>query len=375
MADSDKYGDQYANQYDGQYDGVYDDQYDDAYDYDQPLDGPTRSLDNLPSFDIEEEESSFLSQDCNEFDMEKTSTREEVTQSFGALKASISQGRELKAREKELDVLMEQLHAERQELADRDNILANYAMLASEQQAIIDQNVAVRSERKAQLAQESARVEELSASLARMKEFHAAQIQPLSETLGRARAAADQAKNDERSRKSELSAAESELRKADDQSVEIAAAQQRVASMAYEDARARSDSAKARLQDAEKAYEVARKQYDGEEAPLQKNIDELTESIESLKSEIADLEATIDAAHDRKLYIEDVYGNPAETEKLRDDVMAIEADKARMDEENEELRYQLEESKDKAKKAKLLMAGIGALVLIIIIVAIVLALN
>jgi len=332
---------------------------------------------DLPSIEVDNmQESDFLTGDVGDFDMGKAAPREEgqaldeVSESFGALRDSISQSRELKAREKELEVLADRLHADREELRDRDDILANYAGMAAEQQAIIDENVRVRGDRKSQLSSIMSQTDETQAALDRMRQYHASQLQPIETQLGSARAAADQAKNDERSRKSELSAAESELRKADDASIEIATAQQRHAQSAYNEAKTRSESMKAQLKEAEKAYEVTRKKFEGEQAPLAKSIEELNAQADALQNEIADLEAAIDAAVERKQYIEEVYHNPAETEQLRADVAAYEEDQRKMGEENEQLRVRLEQSKDKAKKAKIVVGAAIAIVVIIVLILI-----
>ena len=88
----------------------------------------------------------FLSKGAREFDMSKNAGLDEeddvpseMSESFTALMDSISQGRELKAREKEHEALAEQIEADREELADRENILMNYAAIAGEQDSILAQ--------------------------------------------------------------------------------------------------------------------------------------------------------------------------------------------------------------------------------------------
>ena len=298
--------------------------------------------------------------------------RDDVGESFTALKESFAQGRELKAREKERAALAEQLHADRAELADRDDILANYAVLLTDQKNVITYNAQERADRKAQVEELNARIAEVSDSLDRMRAYHDQQLLPLQTELGRARAIADQAKNDERSRKSELSAADSELRKAEGDRVDIAAAQQQVVAAAYEEARARSEAAKASLADIEKSYDVLKRRFDGEEAPLENNIADMNEQVDALKAEMADFEANIDEAQARYQYIEEVYHNPDVTEQLRQEVAADEATERQMADDERKLRMQLEDNKARAQKAKLVVAAIVAVIIILVIIAVVL---
>ena len=296
---------------------------------------------------------------------------DEVQTSFTALKDSISQGRELKVREKERATMAEKLHIDKVELADRENILENYTLLATDQANVIAVNTQDRGTKKAQMEDLNAQIEEASSRLRRMQTFHAQQLQPLETALGKARAAADQAKNDERSRKSELNAVEAEIRKAEEGQTEILAAKRQMITQAYENAKARSDSAKDALKETEKAYEVTKRDYEGEEAPFKKTIDELSSQVEELKAEIADLDDTIDTAQSRKQYIDDVYRNPEQTDELRASIAQAELDLRQADQEADELRAQLEQNKEQAKKAKLLMAAIAVVIIIVIIVVIV----
>ena len=361
----------------------------DAY-YDDPIDSQpygasrTRRVEGLPSIDldpIDSEDDEYVEGEHG-FDFGRASAKDNaagavagVTSSFSALKDSIAQGRELKQREKELDALIEQLRADREELADREDILANYARLFNEQQVIIDENAETRAQKKAQLQESTELMQDTSSSLERMKSYHDQQLQPLQTKLGRARATADQAKNDERSRKSELNAAEAEVRKADDGTADIAAAMQQQVAAAYAEAKARSESARDALKEIEHAYEVAKTRYDGEEAPLLKSIDELNERIAQIKDEIAELEDIIAEAQDRRQFIDDVYHNPAETDELREAIIATEAKERQMGDENDQLRVQLELSKDGARKAKLAIGIAIAVIIVLIIVLFVFVLK
>ena len=351
-------------------------------DYDEPIEPEpfaatrARRIDGLPSIDldpIDSEDDEFVEGEHG-FDFGRASARENageavagVTSSFSALKNSIAQSRELKQREKELDALIDQLRADREELADREDILANYARLFNEQQIIIDDNAEIRAQKKAQLQESTELMQDTSGSLDRMKAYHDQQLQPLQTKLGRARATADQAKNDERSRKSELNAAEAEMRKADEGTADIAAAMHQQVAAAYAEAKARSESARDALKEIEHAYEVAKTRYDGEEAPLIKSIDELNERIAQIKDEIAELDEVIAEAQERRQFIDDVYHNPAETDELREAIIATEAKERQMGDENDQLRVELEQSKDQARKAKLTI-GIAIAVIIVILI-------
>ena len=362
----------------------YDDYSYEPIDVDPDRESHARKFDGLPSIDLdpidpEEDEPEVAN---HGFDFGRASTKENaaevaagVSSSFSALKDSIAQSRELKQREKELDALVEQLRADREELLDREDILANYARLFNEQQVIIDDNEELRAQKKIQLQESTELLQDTSNSLERMKAYHDQQLQPLQTKLGRARATADQAKNDERSRKSELNAAETELRKAEQDSVDIAAAMQQQVAAAYAEAKARSESARDALKEIEHEYEVAKTRYDGEEAPLVKSIEELNDRIAKVKDDIAELDEIIAEAQERRQYIDDVYHNPADTDELREAIAATEVKEHKMGDENDQLRMQLGQSKDRARKAKLTIAAVIAILIVIIIVLIVFVFN
>ena len=208
---------------------------------------------------------------------------DDVQMSFLALKDSIGQGRELKAREKELDEFSEQLEIDREELADREDILANYQVIVTDQDNLIAQYTQQHDAKKAELAQVNAQLEETTEALNRMREYHDGQMDPFEKNLGRARAYADQAKNDERSRKSELNAAETELRRAeqsDDDTMAVARHEQ--VRDAYNEARTRSEAAKEALDQAQRAYDDAMAQVEQAETPLEHTIEDLEKQAEEL---------------------------------------------------------------------------------------------
>ena len=289
----------------------------------------------------------------------------DVAASLGALRDSIGQGRELKAREKDREDLAGKIDADRDELADRDDILANYQAIVAEQDRIIVVNTQQRDAYKAELSDVAAKTEETDEALGRMRDFHDVQLQPLETALGRAQATADQAKNDERSRKSELSAAETEVKRTENTDDATAArARLEVARAAFEDAVARSNAAKEALDEAQHAYDELKEQYDQAEAPLESALDDFDRRTEELKEEIARLGDIISTANKRRQYCDTVYQYPAETEKLRQSVESDELALVRLDEENDELRDRLAESKAKSLKAKVF---IGAVIVIIIL--------
>lgn len=293
---------------------------------------------------------------------------DDVQMSFLALKDSIGQSRELKARDKEINELNSQIEADREELADRDEILANYQSIVTELDARLARHNADRSACKSEYSQVMANIESTTAELSRMKEHYAEQMQPLENELARVQMAAEQAKNDERSRKSELNAAESEARRAEaGEDANIAAVKQQQAAAAHEEARLRSESAKEQLAQVQQIYDEAIKQIEHDQSPLERSIEEMTERSSALKDEIARLDEEITTARDRRQYCDTVYQYPDETEQLRAKVAADEATAAKLDAEYEELNARLAESKAKAKKAKV---AIG-IVIAIIVVAIV----
>ena len=291
-----------------------------------------------------------------------------VAESIGALRDSIGQGRELKAREKDRADLANKIDNDREELADRDDILANYQSLVFEQDQIIARSTQDRDRLKAELSQVVAETEETADALSRMRDYNDVQLQPLEAALGRAQATADQAKNDERSRKSELNAAESEVRRAEaGDDATTARARLDVVRTAHDEAVARSNAAKEALAEAQRAYDTLKDQVEQAEAPLERAIDDLEKRTEDLKAEITRLGDTISAASKRRQYCDSVYQYPAETEKLRSSVMADEAALDRLDEENDELRDRLAESKKKSVKAKVLIVGIVVFVIVLIL--------
>ena len=289
--------------------------------------------------------------------------------SLVALKDSIGQGRELKAREKEREDFSQKLDLDREELADREDILANYDALVAEQDEIIYQTNEQREARKSELALVTAQQEETSDALERMREYHDSQLEPVESMLGRAKAAAEQAKNDERSRKSELNAAESESRRAEGgDDAAMAAAKLNVVQQAYEEAAARSEAAKEALAQAQKQYDDMKERVEQAEAPLERSIEDLTRQTDELKESINRLGDTISIARKRRQYCDTVYQYPEETDKLRESVLAGEQTVRQMDIENDELRDMLAQSKEKSKIAKLAIAGVVALVIVILII-------
>ena len=327
----------------------------------------------------EEAEDGFLSKGAHEFDMSKNAGHDdedegpsETRESFSALRDSISQGRELKAREKEHSALVEHIEAGKEELTDRENILMNYQAIAGEQDAILAQKSQERQAAAQELSDVQARTKETEQALDRMRSYHSQQLKPLEKTLGQAKAAADQAKNDERSRKSELNSVESELRKAADEDIEIVQEKQRLILTAYNEAKARTESAKDVLKQADKSYNATKKQFDGEEAPLRKEIKQLKDRAKELKDMMASLDETISRVQDRRQYVENVYRNPDETAELRASIASDEASEKQMSAENEELRAQFEETKGRARKAKFMVIGIIAAIIVVIVLVIVL---
>ena len=293
---------------------------------------------------------------------------DEVQMSFLALKDSIGQGRELKAREKELDDFAQQLNADREELADREDILANYQVLVTDLDNVIAQHTEEREDLKAQLANVTANLEGITESLERMREYHDGQMDPFEKNLGRARAYADQAKNDERSRKSELNAAESEVKRAGSgEEGNMASARLEQVQIAYDEASARSEKAKHALDEAQRAYDDAIAQVEQAEAPLERSIEDLEKQAEDLKADIAALGEDISIARRRRQYCDTVYQYPDETAKLRETVRADEEKMLELGVEADDLRDRLTQSKEQSKKAKI---AIGVLIAIIVIVII-----
>lgn len=296
----------------------------------------------------------------------------DVQASLVALKESINQGRELKARQKERDEFEQKLEADREELADREDILANYFAIAAEQDDIIDQTTQQREARKNELAQLSAQRQETDESLQSMRDYHDSQLKPLETSLGRVKAAAEQAKNDERSRKSELNAAETEKRRAEGgDDAAMLTARLEVVQQAYDEAVARSTQAKEDLERAQKKYDDLRERAAEAEAPLERSIEDLDQQIEELKESVNRLGETISAARKRRQYCDNVYQYPDETAKLRASVEADEETVRRMDEENEELADRLADSKARSRTAKFAIAGVLLLIIVIIVVFVV----
>lgn len=293
---------------------------------------------------------------------------DEMQLSFLALKDSVGQGRELKARERELKEFEQQLESDKRELADREEILNNYQALVAEQDAIINASSQRRDAQKAELAQIASELEETTEALERMRDYHETEMQPLEAELGRARANADQAKNDERSRKSELNAAESELRRAgsnDDSTMASAKLQQ--VKRSHEEAKLRSEKAKDTLAEVQRIYDDAMQQIRQSEGPLERSIEDLKARGEALKDSVAKLGEDISKARKRRQYCDAVYQYPDETAKLRKSVESDERTISEMTAENDELRTVLAQSKQQAKKAKLAL-GIVAVIIVVFLI-------
>ncbi|MBO4353165.1 MAG: hypothetical protein J5818_06715 [Eggerthellaceae bacterium] len=293
---------------------------------------------------------------------------DDVQMSFVALTDSIKQGRELKSREKERDALNERVLVDREELADREDILANYHYLVAEQDDIITSSTQERDALKYELSEVTARYDETNEALSRMRDFHDGQIQPLENALARAQVDVDQAKNDERSRKSELNAAETELRRAEtDGERTVASSKVQQIEAARNDAHMRYEYAKNVLDQAQDAYDDMRAEFDQAEAPLERALEDFEARSDELKDQIAQLGEVIAKARKRRQYCDEVYQRPDETAALRQDVEADEETIRQMDVENDALRAQLEQSKQKSFKAKIALGIIVAIIIIIIV--------
>lgn len=298
---------------------------------------------------------------------------EEMQSSFAALRDSIGQGRELKARERDREELGERIKADREELADRENILQNYQSVVAEQDAIIMQNTQQRDARKAELSRISADLAEAQDALDRMKDYHDQQLIPIENELGRARANAERTKNDERSRKAELSAAEKEADRAEGGDSNVASAKVDMLQQAYDDAVRRSNDAKEVLDQVQKDYDDAVAQVEQAESPLERSIEDMNAQIEDLKESINRLGETISSASKRRQYCDSVYQYPDETAKLRQAIEDDESLARQMDVDNDDLRNLLEANKKRAKTAKIAIGAAIAIVVIIIIAIIVVA--
>ena len=298
---------------------------------------------------------------------------DDMQMSILALKESIGQGRELKALEKDRGELAEALKADHEELADREDILANYDSIVAEQDAILQNRTQQRDVLKGELSQVTASIEKMRVQLDQVRERWSAQLQPVETDLGRVKAEADRAKNDERSRKSELNAAESELRRtSDSESNAMAVSRRTQAEAAYTEARRRTEDARAQLAQVQRAYDDAKQQQDQEMSPLEMRLDELTKRSDSLKEDISELSDEIAEARNRRQYCETVYRYPDETVKMRGEVEAAEDMARQMDVEIHQLKERLEQSKQMASKAKIAL-GILIVVVIVIIIAFVFA--
>lgn len=294
---------------------------------------------------------------------------DDVQTSFAALRDSFGQSRELKARQREIDELIEQLHADREELADREDIIANYKELVAQQDRIIEDASAAREEDKAQLSAIAHDIEAAEDELAEMREFHNRQMQPLESELGRARAGAEQAKNDERSRKSELNAAEAELRKAASSS-DATMLQAKVDQFheAYERACDVSAEAQDILDEVKRIYDDAVNEVESREGPLERSIEDMEHHEADLRESIAQLGDEISAARKRRQYCDAVYQYPEETEKLRQAVAADEEALDEMQMDYDDLSALLAQTKADARKAKVMLGLVLAVVIVIIAV-------
>lgn len=316
-------------------------------------------------------EASYDAEEMDEYPLDYDDLEQndhDVHMSFAALKDSFGQSRELKARDKEMEEFRARLEEQQQELDDRDYILQNYEMLVSEQKHIIDECTRQREANKESLAHATQQIEQISAELENAKEYHATQMQPLQTEIGRAKAAADQAKNDERSRKSELNAAESEVRHAASANdAAVAQAKYDHIKQAYDQACGISEDAQANLDDLQRIYDDAVHQIEQVEGPLEHSIRDLQEEETALKESIAQLGEDISVARKRLQYCEGVKLYPEETEKLRQEVQLDEQDLQDMQEEYDLLNDQLELSKSKARKAKMTL-GLGIAVVVIFVI-------
>lgn len=299
----------------------------------------------------------------------------DVSTSFSALRDSIGQGRELKAREKELEEFKDQLAYEREELEDREDILAHFDAIVAEQDSIMERATQRRERDKAELASIVERADALSQELTEVHEYHMTGLQPLEADLGRAQATADQAKNDERSRKSELAAADNELRKTNggNDSTMALAKRDRIQE-AYDHACDVSGRAQAALAEVQRVYDDAVTAMRQAEGPLHRSLKDLEHREAELKDFITELGEEISAARKRRTYCETVHQYPEETAKLRATVQHDEETLAEMQADFEELEDLHDQTRIRARKAKIAI-GLVAIIIVIFIVALIVILT
>ena len=113
-------------------------------------------------------------------------------------------------------------------------------------------------------------------------------------------------------------------------------------------------------------FDNLKEQVDQAEAPLENALEDLDKQTEQLKDEIARLGDEISAASKRRQYCDTVYQYPDETEKLRSSIAADQDSLHRLDEENDELRTRLAESKAKSLPAKVFIAVVVVIIIVFI---------
>ena len=290
----------------------------------------------------------------------------EYAESFGALKTSMSQGRDLRKRKADLKAYREQTAKDKATYEDEANILANYDQIVGEQRDLIastqherdvqtehmDRLNADLAQAKGDLATTRSHDE---SALADLKRELDAKVKASESAYDQAKRANEQAKT--RHEQSQGTSSESEMLEVLERSD-----QQRAAA---------KDAFKSERDTAKRAYKKQKDAFDKAEKPLETKVGKLEDEVKQLGAAITRNRGAIAAAQQRVAYCEQVHDDPARVETLKAEIERREEQAQLMQADIDALadrRAEVKKSTGKAKGALIALAVLVAIVIVAIVV-------
>ena len=290
----------------------------------------------------------------------------EYAESFGALKTSMSQGRDLRKRKADLKAYREQTARDKATYEDEANILANYDQVVGEQRDLIastQRELDVQAEHmdrlNADLAQAkgdlaTTRSHDESA-LADLKRELDAKVKASESAYNQAKRVSEQAKT--RHEQAQSTSSENEMLE--------------VLERADQQKAAAKDAFKSERDTAKRAYKKQKDAFGKAEKPLETKVDKLEDEVKQLSAAITKNRGTIAAAQQRVAYCEQVHDDPARVETLKAEIERREEQAQRMQADIDALADRRAEVKKSTGKAKGALIALAVLVVVVIVAIVV----
>ena len=272
----------------------------------------------------------------------------EYAESFGALKTSMSQGRDLRKRKADLKAYREQTAKDKATYEDEANILANYDQIVGEQRDLI-------ASTQHELDVQTERMDRLNADLA-------------------------QAKGDLATTRSHDESALADLKRELDAKVKASESAYDQAKRANEQAKTRHEQSQGTssesemlevLERSDQQRAAAKDAFDKAEKPLETKVGKLEDEVKQLGAAITRNRGAIAAAQQRVAYCEQVHDDPARVETLKAEIERREEQAQLMQADIDALadrRAEVKKSTGKAKGALIALAVLVAIVIVAIVV-------